>query len=236
MPSPESHSGDQRQWNTRAGCGCPRANKKAGARPAFAAKLAKLRGSVFRDNRAAPAIIDVHGHHVDVLPDRVVTRERAAHAGEGHIVVAHEQVIVFDAGRPVRRERKVDAGSDCGTPTGFVRAIKNEAARGDNSVVMIAGDSGAAFDIPKNVVPGIADVACNQPERINLAAVGGTDVGSKHAGVRALQVRPIALPFDAEDPTGGLPTISNLTADHPSARIVTAFTKCRSSQNAQVVV
>src|SRR5436190_941315 len=84
-------------------------NKKRPARPAFSAFRCGSRSSVFCDDRAAPAIVDADGDEIDVLADAIVAEHRAVHTEhavveEGDGTILHEQMIVFDPGRPVRGE------------------------------------------------------------------------------------------------------------------------------------
>src|SRR5438034_8918351 len=85
------------------------------------------------------------------------------------------------------------------------------------------GNGGAALDIPKHVVPGIADLAGEQAERVDLGVVNPG--GNEGANIGSLQIGPVALRFQTEHPGRGLPTVSNLTANHPAGRIVTTFTE-----------
>src|SRR5688500_12046734 len=99
------------------------------------------RSSILRDHRATPAIVDADGDEIDVLTDALVERHAGradgsdsavAHKGMGTIL--HEHVIVFDAGRPVRRETIFEAHTDHATPTGIVTG------RGTHNVGDIAPD------------------------------------------------------------------------------------------------
>src|SRR5207237_862002 len=69
---------------------------------------------------------------------------------EGDMAVAHEQVIVFHANRPVRREAELETGSDRATPTGFARGVDHNTA--EDSAVLVVGHRSAALDVPENVV------------------------------------------------------------------------------------
>src|SRR5215831_2190645 len=74
-------------------------------RPApFVRGLAVYEGSVFRNDRAAPAIVRAHARDVDVLLDALGARERASRRGQIDRAPGHEEVIVLDANRPVRGE------------------------------------------------------------------------------------------------------------------------------------
>src|SRR5689334_17704218 len=88
--------------------------------------------SVFRDDRAAPAVVHANGDHVDILTDALVREQRAGErtasstGDERVIAAAHEQVVVFEADRPVRREAEFGAGADDTTPAG----IRNDVGDG----------------------------------------------------------------------------------------------------------
>src|SRR5882724_6504088 len=152
------------------------ANKKAGARPAFSQfETPQLRlTSVFRDHRATPAVVDSRGDHIDVLTDAVDSRINADRGGkngrEADVASAHEQMIVFNGSRPVRRKSIFKTGPDRAAPAGFTGAIKHRAADGQ-TLVLVVGDGGAALHIPKNVVPGIADLAREQAQRVDFGSV-----------------------------------------------------------------
>ena len=136
---------------------------------------------------------------------------------------AHEQVIVLDRKRPVRCESEFDARSDDTTPACFTRRIEQHACGGHRTSEFVVGHGGAALHIPKDVVPGIPDLAGEQAERFNLGIV--SPVGNEGANIRSPQISPVALRFETEHPTGALPTVTNLTADHSAGRIVTTFTE-----------
>src|SRR5882724_5178370 len=84
--------------------------------------------SVFRDHRAAPAIVDAGGDHIDVLTDAVGARIQADRGGkngrEADVAGAHEQMIVFNSSRPVRRESIFKTGPNRAAPAGFTRTVK----------------------------------------------------------------------------------------------------------------
>src|SRR5438552_7306030 len=99
----------------------PPQKKKAGTRPAFRYSVCGSRSSVFRDDRATPAIVDADGDEIDVLTDADVIEHRAGYTGdavveEGVGAVPHEQMIVFDRGRPVRGEAVFEADADRAAP------------------------------------------------------------------------------------------------------------------------
>src|SRR6266852_7945535 len=99
----------------------------ARGRPVLNLKLSAQRlRSVFRDHRATPAVVDARGDHIDVLTDAVDARinaDRGKNGREADVTSAHEQMIVFDASRPVRRKSEFKTGSNCTAPAGFSGAV-----------------------------------------------------------------------------------------------------------------
>src|SRR6202011_6240635 len=89
--------------------------------------------------------------------------------------------------------------------------------------VFVVGYRRAALHIPKDVVPRIADLSGDKADRFDLGIV--SPIGNENANIRSLQISPVALRFQTEHPTGALPTVSNLTANHSAGRIVTTFTE-----------
>jgi hypothetical protein len=64
-----------------------RANKKAGARPAFFAESNPAR-SILRDDGTAPTIVDADQTDIDVLADAIGARDEACRRREVDAVVA----------------------------------------------------------------------------------------------------------------------------------------------------
>ena len=118
--------------------------------------------------------------------------------------VAHEQMVVFDADRPVRRKAEFEAGSDRAAPAGFAGLSRTTRRRSPVTKldVLVVGDGGAALHVPEHVVPGVADLAGEQAERVDLGLVGIGIAAAVEADVRSLQISPIALGFEAEHPVG----------------------------------
>src|SRR5665647_1352086 len=84
------------------------------------------------------------------------------------------------------------------------------------------GEGRAALQIPEHVVPGIADLAGEEADGIDLGLVQERHTAERanRAGVRSLQIGPVALSLHAEHPVGCLPTIADLTAGQTTRRIV----------------
>ena len=87
--------------------------------------------------------------------------------------------------------------------------------------VAIRGHGRAALDVEQHVVGGVADLAGEQAERVDLRVVG--DAGSEQADIAALEVGPVALGFETEHPGAGLPAIADLTTGGAAGRIVATF-------------
>src|SRR5580692_8620012 len=88
--------------------------------------------------------------------------------------------------------------------------------------------------IQQRVVPGVADLAGEQADRVHLGLVG-IGYRCRKARIRSLQVRPVALGFEAEHPVGHLPAIASLTADQSARRVVAAL-RDRGERNARNTV
>src|SRR4051794_1336308 len=137
------------------------------------------RRSVLPDDRTTPVevVVDAGGDEVHILADRV-SAEYAADRYDGGTqntcrceavtMGAHEQVIVLDRNRPIRCESDFEAGSDDSTPACFTRRIEQRACGGHCAPVFVVGHGGAALHVPKDVVPGISDLAGEQAECFNL--------------------------------------------------------------------
>src|SRR6185369_10116232 len=94
--------------------------KSPGTRPGASMLVAVDARSVLRDDRAAELVVDAGGDEIDVRPDAIGAEEGASRRDEGVGTVLHEQVIVFDADRPVRSEGVFEADADRAAPAGVV--------------------------------------------------------------------------------------------------------------------
>src|SRR5262249_6555241 len=113
-----------------------------------------------RDRRApsAEAIVQAHQTDVDVLTDAFRLEEGTGQDGDVDVASAHEQVIVCDAQRPVRREPKLQARADRAAPTGIVGRGKRQASVAIERVIPVAGHGSPALYVEQDVVPGVADL------------------------------------------------------------------------------
>src|ERR1700730_18684538 len=81
--------------------------------------------SVARDDRTAKSVVDADRAHVDILLDGVGTPDSGERRRERHAAAAHEQMVVFESDRKVRRKAEYDAGADSAAPAGFARRIED---------------------------------------------------------------------------------------------------------------
>src|SRR6201999_1403030 len=154
----------------------------------------------------AELVVHANRNQVDVLTDAV-----AREVAETHGAILQEDVVVFHAHRPVRRKADFDASADRATPIGVAARVgeQGSATKGED-VVTVVDNRGTALHTGQDVVPGIADLAGKEPERVQLRAVG--QAGDR-ADVRATEVSPVALCFDPEHPGAGLPAVAELATD-----------------------
>src|SRR5260370_6520372 len=119
------------------------------------------RKSVLPDDRTTPveAVVDASGDEVHILADRVSAEYAADRYDSGTqntcrreaaAMVTHEQVIVLDRNRPIRRESEFEAGSDDTTPACFTRRIEQRACGGHHNPVVVGRHAGAAPHLTKD--------------------------------------------------------------------------------------
>src|ERR1700750_612650 len=173
-------------------------------------------------SKTAKAVVYPDRPDVHVLTDIVAARHRDGRCRERNIGVTHEQVVVFDGDRPVRRKAEFYPGACHTAPPGVARLIVHDTGCGEEGGVFVVGDGGTALYIQQNIVPGVADLAGEKADGIDLGLVGGGN-DSRQAPIRSLQVSPVTLGFDPEHPAGGLPAITELSANEAPGRVVTAL-------------
>jgi hypothetical protein len=137
--------------------------------------------SVFCDDGTAKAIAHPHRPYVHVLADIVAARDCNVRWRECDVRVAHEQVVVFNAYGPVRRKAEFNSGSDRATPASIACLIVHDTGCGEKGAVFVIGDRSAALNVPENVVPGVADLACGEADAVDLGSVGR---GNQHRQAR----------------------------------------------------
>src|SRR6201996_3219997 len=140
----------------------PRRERRAGV---VRSAVRKRKRSEAAEQRAAELVVDAGREQVDVLLDAV----RAETAVEGDVLAIQEDMVVFEAERPVRSEAVFDAGADRGTPTGVV--VRAEVRAGDVRVQieLVVDNRGTALGVQQHVVEGVADLAGEPAEGIHLA-------------------------------------------------------------------
>src|SRR5271154_2458361 len=140
---------------------------------------------VSRHHWAAELVIHARGDDIGVLADMVGDEA----SSRDHVLVAHEQVIVLEAERPVRGKSILKANADRSTPAAFAGSVETHAGR--NRRVLVIGDRGTTIYVEQRTVPSITDLASEQAEGINLGLVDG--VGELQAGIVPREVGPVAL-------------------------------------------
>src|SRR5205823_1893258 len=134
----------------------------------------------------------------------------------------HEQMIVFEARRPVRCKTKFKTAADRATPAGLIDCRRSEYVTDSGiDVKAIARHRSTALHVEQDIVPGIADLASEQSERVDFRTV--SKGRESQADVRSAKIGPVALAFEAEHPIAGLPAITDLTAGDTAGCIVTTF-------------
>src|SRR6478672_10120434 len=119
----------------------------------------------------AKFVADAASDHADIRPGvggegadcEVRRQERAA-------VTLSEEIVVFDAGSPIRRETILKAHTDYSAPTGPLCLPEADAGEGIEDVEALACDGSAALHIKQGCIPGVADltrefdaVSCKSP-------------------------------------------------------------------------
>ena len=90
-------------------------------------------------------------------------------------------------------------------------------------VIPFANDRAAALHVEKGIVPGVANLSCEQAEGVDARAVAVTcDYGATRedqADVVARKVSPVALGFKAEHPVAGLLAIADLATSRAAGAL-----------------
>src|SRR6476620_1363133 len=200
-------------------------NKKAGISAGLVYwRLRNWTRSVSRCDRSAvtaavtaEAIVDAHGDHIDVLGDPV---ECTGNDGIGYreriVCITHEEVIVFNAGRPIRSEGPLPSDAHGTTPAG--RACRGQFIAGKRAkyAETIARYRPAALHIEQRRVPSPADLAGEKADAISFRA--GREGWIDNTDARVAEVRPIALTFQTKNPLTDLPAITKLATKEPPDR------------------
>src|ERR1700733_5661766 len=103
--------------------------------------------SVSRDaTTPVEMVVDARGDHIDVLMDAVGaenaagrdTSQNALRCG-ADALVTHEEVIVLERNRPIRREADFNARSDHTAPTRVIHRVEQPAVGGHGALELIVG-------------------------------------------------------------------------------------------------
>src|SRR5262249_6767932 len=109
--------------------------------------------SVLGDHRAAEAVVQTDEAHIDVLAD-IVSESHSVDARreEDDVMVAKENMVVFDADRPVRGKADFQTGADRAAPPGLVigrsdQRTSADEGRPDKDVRPASNHGAAALDV-----------------------------------------------------------------------------------------
>src|SRR5205814_3231730 len=94
---------------------------------------------------------------------------------------------------------------------------------------MVTRNRCAALYVQQSAVPGITNLTGAQAEGIDLRLIARRYI--EKTGPGALQVSPVALCFQTEDPGTGLPSIANLAACDRAASVMATFGRIGRSKN-----
>ena len=160
--------------------------------------------SVFRYERrteAAEAVVDAQREHIHILGDPVVEEADKTRIGsrERMVPVAHEQVIVFNAGGPIRCEAILPSNTHGATPAGRACRGQFNATGGIEDTKAGVRHRRAALEVKQRGVPCITDLAGEKADATGLGA--GRERRIEEAEALVAEIRPIALSFQAR-PTG----------------------------------
>src|SRR6202012_3139041 len=133
---------------------------------------------------------------------------------------------VFEAERPARSEGVFDADTNRRAPAGFACTIEAGVhQKRTNRGVFVVGNRSTALHVEQGAVPGIADLAGEQAERVNLALVliANKSWVSGQADVAAAEIGPVALRFQTEHHRRHLPAIADLSTEGAAGCMMAAF-------------
>ena len=174
-------------------------------------------------------VVEAQGDHVHVLADPVVEELSTEHCARESVVgSAHEEVVVFETGRPIRREAVLESEPQGAAPAS--RTCRDNANASDRGVDegAVVRHRRAALQVQERRIPGVADLAGEQAYSIHPRA--GRKGWIEDADARAPEIGPIALSFQAKHPLAGLPAVTDLAAENASGPIVATVGKGRAGQ------
>src|ERR1700754_1276322 len=99
--------------------------------------------------------------------------------------------------------------------------VGGKAYRRGVDVVTAVGHGRAALEVKKRVVDAVSDLGSQQSKPVNAGTI--CEERNDRLVVGALQISPVALRLQAEDPVVALPAIADLRAGRSAGGIVTTF-------------
>src|SRR6516164_1868871 len=113
---------------------------------------------VFRNAKNAEAVVEAHRDHINVFADpieriakqRVTDQERIV---ERFVGVTHEQVVVFETNRPIRREAIFKSDAHSAAPAGDLIRGETKSGHCVKEVKAIARGRRAALQVEQRRVP-----------------------------------------------------------------------------------
>src|SRR6478672_6357366 len=176
----------------------------------------------------AKFVADAASDHADIRPGvggegadcEVRRQERAA-------VTLSEEIVVFDAGSPIRRETILKAHTDYSAPTGPLCLPKADAGEGIEDVEALACDGGAALHINQGCIPGVADLTREEAQAIDVGFPGVSSVQQRgiHKNTLGPEISPVALSFQSKHPGARLPAVTDLATDNATTLIIASFSE-----------
>src|SRR5215831_6148356 len=119
---------------------------------------------------AAEAIVDAHRNHIHVLGDMIErTSKKRGDRDSVHervVRVTHEQVVVFDADGPIRREAVFISDAHGAAPAGGIQRGETNSSGRIEQTKAIACDRRAALEVEQRLVPGVSDLAGEKTDSI----------------------------------------------------------------------
>jgi hypothetical protein len=142
---------------------------------------------------AAPVEVVVHASRdkIHIAADPISTKDGGSSWNKKRrVAVAHEDMIVLNGNRPIRGKAVFEADANCAAPLRVIAGRSYNRVRcGKEDIPTIVGHRGAALHVEQDVVPGIANLAGEQPERIHLRAIDET--GKEEARIGCTQISPV---------------------------------------------
>ena len=111
-------------------------------------------------------------------------RQRGGHERVG--ISRPEEIIVFDAGSPIRGEAVLKTDTDNASPTGPLRLHSADARRGVEDVETLVCDGSTALHIKQGCIPSVTNLTREEAQSIDigLPGVGWVERTNSNAGLR----------------------------------------------------